>query len=120
MLAVGIDRRIVGVCERPIQRRLRRLLRIAPALAIPADVIADLGQDFAVDVLQRQPAVADHLTRLFQAHRPQAESMRAIAVHVPLNPRPDPGLVKRIGIMRHDFLEELTGHHIENKSFEDD
>ena len=23
-------------------------------------------------------------------------------------------------IMRHDFLEELTGHHIENKSFEDD
>ena len=23
-------------------------------------------------------------------------------------------------IMRHDFLEELTGHHIENKAFEDD
>ena len=23
-------------------------------------------------------------------------------------------------IMRHDFLEELTGHHIENKTFEDD
>ena len=23
-------------------------------------------------------------------------------------------------IMRHDFLEELTGHHIDNKAFEDD
>ena len=83
-------------------------LGIALPLAVAADMIADLGQQFSMDVLQRQPAVADHLAGVLQADGPQPETVLPIAVHVPFDPIPDMLSVESIRVMPHGF--RVTKH----------
>ena len=67
------------------------------------DVVADLGQGFAVDLLQGQAAVADEFARFPERHRPQAEPVFFIVFQAPRDPAPGLFLVVRRGIVPHGF-----------------
>ena len=111
IFAVGVEGRIIGMGEGPVPNGCRRLPGIPLPLAVPADVIADFGQRFPVDVLQGQPAVPDHLPRLLQAHRPKAEAKRPVSGDIPLDPSPDPLRVEGIRIVPHNV--RIGQHNIQ-------
>ncbi len=70
---------------------------VALALAVPPDVVADLRQELAVDILEGKAAVADELSALPQRHGPEAEAQGLVAAAVPGDPVPDPGLIEGVG-----------------------
>ena len=70
-------------------------------LLVAANVITDLRQEFAVNVLKRQPAVADHLAGFFETYRPQAEAVLLITLPVSKDPLAHPCFVKRVRIVLH-------------------
>ena len=49
-------------------------------------MIADFRFDHTADILHGQPAVADHLTRIFQAHSPQSETEYSVPFLIFFNP----------------------------------
>ena len=51
-----------------------------------ADMKAYFRQQFSVDILQRQSAVADHFPGIFQAHGPQPEAVFPVTVHIAFDP----------------------------------
>ena len=104
VFAVGIQGRIIRIPKGPIADGLCRLTGIALPLTVLADMIADFRQYFAVDILQRQPAVADHLAGVLQAHGPQAEAVLPIAVQVPFDPIPDVLSIEGVRISGSLFL----------------
>ena len=67
------------------------------------DMIPDLGQTLAVDVLKGDAAIADECTRLFQDDRPKAKPVLRIILEVPFDPASGPFLVERRRIMLHRF-----------------
>jgi hypothetical protein len=78
-------------------------------LLVGTDVIADLGQHLALDILESKSAVTDHLAGLLQAYRPEAESVIFVAVHVAFYPASYPLFIENIGIMFHDLLIRQNG-----------
>ena len=101
VFAVGIQDWIIRISERPVTDCFGGLSGIAFPLAVTADMVADFRQYLSMDILERQPAVADQLTGFLQAHGPQPEAVLPIAVHVPFDSSPDSFLIKGIRIMPH-------------------
>ena len=75
--AIGIKRRIVCILQRPLQDGSGGFFCIASALLIHADMEADLRQQRSADHLERQTAVPDEQTCLFQTYN--ANSLRCCA-----------------------------------------
>ena len=103
VFAVGVQGWIIRITKRPVVSGPGSLFGIAFPLAVAADMKADFGEHFSVDVLQRQPAVADHLAGILQADGPETETVLPVSVHVSFDPVPDVLPVESIRIMPHRF-----------------
>lgn len=67
------------------------------------NVIADFRKTFAVDILDRQAAVADEFAGLLQDHSPQAEAVFPVVLEIPLDPVSGALFVKGLGVVLHGF-----------------
>ena len=98
LLHVRIHHTKRRIGKRPVTDSLRRFRCIAPALVCRCNVIADLRQNRAVDVLHGQSAVTDHLASPLQTDCPQPEAEHAVALHVFTNSVLHPRFIKCIRI----------------------
>ncbi len=71
----GVQGRMISIANRPVAHGPGCFFCIVLALAVAADMEADLWQYFSFDILQRQTAVADHLLGILQAHGPKPKAV---------------------------------------------
>lgn len=86
----------------PVSDGLRRLRRVTLPPVCVCNVVANLRQDRAVDILHGQPAIADQFTRSLQTDRPQAKAERTVALYVLGDPAVHPCCIERVGIVLRD------------------
>ena len=98
---VGVENVVIRVLEGPVADGAGGFLGVALALEALVDVVADLGENFAVDVLQGDAAVADEFAGGFQGDGQQAEAVFLVVIQVPGDPAPCLLSCERGGVVGH-------------------